>query len=174
MIDLKGVPVRSFKKWYNRSISVNGVVSNVLKPLKPSHDSQASFSTSCPQMIYLFEKCSIQPFIFSLEREGGRRHLKRVEKKNNSAYTSSGVRSPSLSSGWSIGVNISIRSQWGQKSTARKERARRASIKRLFGHTPRRIPSRKIPVHSILRGSSVTFRCNGNRRNNKNEHSPGP
>jgi hypothetical protein len=142
------------------------------KPLKPSHDSPASFSTSRPQMIYLFEKCSIQPFMFSLERNG-RQHLKRAEKINNSANISSGVRSPSLSSGWSIGVNISTQSQWGQQSTAHKrERARRANIKRLFRHTPRRIPPRKIPVHPILRGSLVTFLCCGNRRDN--ERLPGP
>jgi hypothetical protein len=79
--------------------------------LTPTHDSPASFSTSRPQIIYLFVKCSIQPFMFSLEKETRsqpRQHSRNRNRKNTDI--SSGVRSSSLSSGWSTDVNISVSS----------------------------------------------------------------
>ena len=94
--------------------------------LTPAHGSPASFSTSRPQIMYLFVKCSIQPFIFSLEGETElhKRQHSRQGKGGGNTNISSGVRSSSLSSGWSIGVNISMRSQTSQRSRALAERKR--------------------------------------------------
>ena len=95
--------------------------------LTPAHDSPASFSTNRPQIMYLFVKCSIQPFIFSLEGETEshkRQHSRQRKRGGSNTNISSGVRSSSLSSGWSIGVNISMRSQTSQRSRALAERKR--------------------------------------------------
>ena len=53
------------------SISISGLQYNTVLTTghhRPHYNSPASFSTSCPQTIYLFVKCSIQPFMFSLEK----------------------------------------------------------------------------------------------------------
>ena len=139
--------------------------------LTPPHDSPASFSTSRPQIMYLFVKCSIQPFIFSLEGETEshkRQHSRQRKRGGGNTNISSGVRSSSLSSGWSIGVNISMRSQTSQRSRALAERKRGmpTKIKRLFCHPPRCIPSRKVAIHPVSKVvSHHRFLLGENREN---------
>jgi hypothetical protein len=60
---------------YNRFICQDGHVHIVPRRVLP-HDSAALLSTSRPQMMYLFVKCSVQPFMFSLVRETGISHAR--------------------------------------------------------------------------------------------------
>jgi hypothetical protein len=123
--------------------------------LTPFHDSPASFSTSRPQMTYLFEKCSIQPFMFSLLRKGGSTFAR--GEKGTLVLTSLRETDPRACQVVGLSALTSLCSRNGVSIRGCSKRERRTNIKRLFCHTPRRVPPRKIPVHPILKGSSVTF-----------------
>lgn len=110
---------------------------------------------SSPTTVYFRSKCSCNPCILALQNSQPK-SAKGASPGPRVTYISACVRSDKLSSGLSRSVNMSE----SQRSSNRLDlRPRLTFVERLFSHSPRRISTCKVAVHSIYIASVSICAC---------------